>query len=591
MIRPIPGASLLLALLVLLTNACSKTGVNEDSLPDSPSVNKSITKYARIGLSGRITNEKEEPVSNAFVRAGNQLTQTDRNGHYNFSSIYTNANATMIEVEAQGYFRDYKSLEVLDGSKQYSSITLKQKDQYLLFGAESGGTLLLQNDGELSIPSGVIIDKVSNTTYSGNTRMDGFIIEPSSASFYSLIPTLRGLRLDRSDAALRFFSLLLLVLTGSSVQALEIAAGGHLSVRFPIADAGNAPATASLWYYDEVKGQWIEEGKAIKEGNIYKANLSRIATWSVATGEPMAKLNANVTDRSGNGLSFSRVQLFDANDGSALSGILRSDDKGYINMPVHGNYSLLMKVSDDCGSVIATKKFGTGTGTIWLGKLGSENNESTTVVLSGKMINCKNAPIHSGFVKIMLDGKLFRASISDGIFEISLPRCTKEITTATLIVVDDAGGMESQPFQQEVSSGRYDNIEISACNKQTDQYISYTINGTNYLLQAPTDSLVQAAINQENKTTILCYKEADKNKEAVSFTFAGASKPGNYPVSTLSIRQEKLQFTPSGVIAMAVTDYGAPGEFIQGSCSGKLRDGSTGKIIPFSIHFKVLRRF
>ncbi len=215
---------------------------------------------------------------------------------------------------------------------------------------------------------------------------------------------------------------------------------------------------------------------------------------------------------------------------------------------------------------------------------------AASVLFSGNLVNCKNSPVQSGYVRILLDGNLHKASISNGVFETRIPRSSNALATATLAWVDEGSISESHPVTLPVSKGSYTGIQIDACNSTNMQYISYTLNGTNYLHQAPADSLIQAPTSVDDKTTILCYKGDDLSKEAVSFTFNGETKPGNYPVSSLSIRQEKLQFTPSEVIAVAITDYGSPGGYIVGTASGKLRD-SAGKIIPFSIRFKVIRKY
>lgn len=586
---PISCPSWVLILLVLTIISCNKNDIGAPVQPPG----KGISNLVNIQLSGRITDEGQQPLSGAIVRSGTQVIQSDINGNFTFNALSVNPNATLVEVNKAGFFRSYKTIEVQPESGQFVDIILKKQSGDIQFNAQAGTQQVLENGGQLNFPSNAMADKVSGQQYTGAVSLSAYSIFTTDNSFYNLFPGNKGKGLDKRDVVLEPFSMLVTELSGSAGQSLELAPGTMATVQFPIGntDLGRAPATISMWHYDAGTGIWIEEGKAIKNGSYYEGTVSHFSTWACAGSSPLISLQANITDKNGNGLSFARVQLFENNGESIISPITRADGNGYLTISAPANHQVVLKVLNDCGSVLANKNISTSNSKLWLGKLAAAVDGNNSLTISGKVDNCKNGGVYNGHVTIELEGKTYRSVIKAGGFSFTMLRCTAGLALASLVAFDDAGGMESNVLQVEVGTGTHDIGTISTCDPANSQYVSYNINGTNYLLQAPADSLVQALSVQADKTIINCYSGTNMVKPAFSFTFNGAAKPGQYPVSALNINQDKLVFAPSGNIAVEITNYGIPGGFITGKCIGRVKSPSFNQPLPFSFNFKVLRQF
>ena len=586
---PISCPSWVIILLVLTIISCNK---NDIGAPVQPPV-KGISNLVNIQLSGRITNEGQQPVSGAIVRSGTQVLQSDINGNFTFSTLSVNPNATLVEVNKAGFFRSYKTIEVQPESGQFVDIILKKQSGDIQFNAQAGTLQVLENGGQINFPSNAMADKVSGQQYTGAVSIAAYSMFTTDKSFYSLFPGIKGKDLGKRDVVLEPFSMVVTELAGSALQSLELATGTLATVQFPIAatDLGQAPATISMWHYDAGSGIWMEEGKAIKNGSYYEGTVSHFSIWACADASPLISMQANITDKNGNGLSFARIQLFENNGGKIISPITRADGNGYVTISAPANQQLVLKVLNDCGGVLANKNISTGNAKLWLGKLEAAVDGNNSLTISGKVDNCKNGGVYNGHVTIELEGKTYRTGIIEGGFSITILRCSASLALASLVAVDDAGGMESSVLQVEVGAGTHDLGTISTCDPANSQFVSYNINGTNYLLQAPADSLVQALSVQADKTIINCYSGTNKVKPTFSFTFNGAAKPGQYPVSALNITQDKLAFAPSGNIAVEITNYGMPGGFITGKCIGRVKSPSFNQPLPFSFNFKVLRQF
>lgn len=212
------------------------------------------------------------------------------------------------------------------------------------------------------------------------------------------------------------------------------------------------------------------------------------------------------------------------------------------------------------------------------------------ITITGKVISCKSAGLPAGKINLQLDQQVYRANIKDGHFSITVMRKTGNLATAKLIAEDDAGTVKSEPLTMNVTEGQYDAGSILACQENNQQYISYTINGTNTLLQAPTDSLVIVPGDGNFPTTMVCYATNNPAKPRFQLSFTGSIQPGQYAISTLSIAQPSEEFSLSGKIMVEITDKGAPGGCLIGKSTGQVMSAASSQVVPFSFQFKILRK-
>jgi hypothetical protein len=574
-------------LLLVIAASCHKT----DLSPDLADQFKANANLVAIHLTGRITDDLADPVQGALVRSGTSTTQSDINGNFSFPDLLVNASAALIEVNKNGFFTAFRSLQVQPNTAHFAEISLKQQNDLTRFSASGGKTITMQNGAQLSFEAGVFADKMSGQAYSGEVQAASFALSSDHTAFFNHLPTIKGYDLDKKDVVISPLSLLTATITGAAGEQLQVAKGKTMDIQFPIGEdeLANAPQTIAVWHYDEQAGVWMEQGRATKAGSFYTASVNRLSLWACATAARPIQVQANIADHAGNGYAYAKFQLF--NDAGKLLGpACRADGNGYINIPAPANRSMVCKIINDCGEVVLSKRLDAANDLLWLGKMETSLTNHTTVV-TGLVENCKSSTLFNGHVNITVNGRLYRGAIHAGKFSVSVNRCSDEPATATMVATDDAGLQESVATQFAISTANNNLGQISTCDLRNMQYVRYNINGTNYLLQAPTDSLVQSATALPNKTVILCYNNANKTKPAFTFTFSGVPQPGQYPVTALSINQDKLAFTPSGNIAVEITNYGDFGAFITGKCTGQVKSPAFSQVLPFSFNFKVLRTY
>ncbi|WP_290793353.1 carboxypeptidase-like regulatory domain-containing protein [Flavihumibacter sp. UBA7668] len=572
----------------VLLSACSK--------PDQEAEPQSIEKptgtgLVTISLQGRVTDEFSAPIAGALVRSGNDITTTDINGNYRFSTLRVKPTSGLVEVSGNGYFRDYQRFDVLPESEHFIRMKLVPRESGLQFAAGSGAVYTLASGSRLQFGADAMKDEANGQPYSGTVQAHAFSRDADDASFHSVIPGSKGTDLDKKPVSIQFLSALVTELTGTAGQQLQLSAGKAASVQFPIpaSKLSNAPQVISLWYFDPISSEWKEEGKARKEGNYYTAQVPHFSTWACGIAQPAAPLKASITDVSGTALSYVRIQLYSADGNEMLSSPVHTNDKGQLLMNAPSNRAMEIRIINNCDEVLSAQKINTGSAESWLGTIKAGANAANNLLIQGKVQNCKAAQVYNGWVKITIDGQTHKAKIVNGNFELSLNRCYNTNTYAKITAVDEDGNMESNTVTMEVSTGKIDLGTLSTCNKRNMQYISYTMNGTNYLLQAPTDSLIQTIGTASKSYTINCYKTSDPSTIAFSLSFSGEANPGEYPVTTLKFSQNKTQLTNSGAWLVKITSFGKVGEFIEGNASGSMRDQTSNRTLPFNFRFKVIR--
>lgn len=588
MSNPIVRKGWMVLICTILLNACTKS----DQLAELPPVEKSTeTELETISLQGRITDQQAAPIAGAVVRSGNYVTTTDINGNYRFSSIRVKSTSGLVEVLVNGFFREYKGFEVMPETEHYVRMQLVPLNNGVRFAAASGGIYNLPSGSGIEIGPDAMSEAANGQQYTGTVQANAFSKDADDPAFYGVIPGSKGRDIQNKAVSVQFISAVVTELTGDAGQQLQLKTGKSATVRFPIPESKmmNIPGAVSLWYYDPVNSEWKEEGKAHREGNFYVAQVPHFSTWAVGTALPAAPLKATITDITGEALSFARIQLYSADGKQLLGSPVHTNNKGNLLMNAPSNQAMEIRIINSCDEVLASQQINTGSSSNWLGTIKAGTTGRNNLVLSGKVQNCKAAPIYKGWVNVVIDGQQYKASINNGNFQLSLNRCYNTNTYAKITAVDEEGNQESNSIMKEVSTGSVDLGLLSTCNKRNMQYISYTLNGTNYLLQAPTDSLVQAKGNGDKTYVINCYKASDPTTIAFSLSFSGNENPGEYPVTTLKFSQNKTELTSAGTWLVKITQFGKVGEYIEGSATGNMRDLSSNRTLPFNFRFKVIR--
>ncbi|HML59186.1 MAG TPA: hypothetical protein PKA85_12505, partial [Ferruginibacter sp.] len=134
--------------------------------------------------------------------------------------------------------------------------------------------------------------------------------------------------------------------TGSGGEKLQIANGKKSKLTFPLPAtmSGSAPASIPLWYFDEDKGLWVEEGAATRVGNTYEGEVSHFSYWNCDIPANFVHFNVTVIDANGNPVPMAHVRIrSQSNPYNTRVGY--TDSTGYTSGYIPANSDLVIEVS------------------------------------------------------------------------------------------------------------------------------------------------------------------------------------------------------------------------------------------------------
>lgn len=556
--------------VILLFFSCQKDASSKsDDQPATPSDLE--TKIAGT-VSGFVIDENNAPVQGATVQFGSFTTATDKHGYFEAANIQVVKNAAFVSIAKTGYFKGIKTFIAATGKKAFFRIKLIPKTIAGSFSAASGGNVTLANGLRIALPANAIVNAGTNAAYAGTVNIAARLIEPSDADLNLMMPgNLRGLNTKNEIKLLKNFGVAAVELTGAAGELLQIAPGKNATLTMPIPSnmTADAPASLPLWYFDETRGLWKEEGSALRTVNSYTGDVAHFSYWYYFYPFPDAvDFSCTVVDAAGTPMKGLEVYInYNTLIYPVCYGI--TDSLGVAEGQVPANSQLVCKIynSNCLSSTLYSQNFASTNTSISLGTITIPPALSGTI--TGRLIDCNNQPINNGYLLIQRGEFYTRYFLNAPNFSIPVTLCG----TNNIIVIggDPQSGQEAVPQNITLSPGNNALGDILACGSSAIEFFNYTIDGNsysinrsvpfNYMSQTP-DSL------NSNATRILGYI-AYPTSSAITLGLSTVGiAPGNAQTATYfssDITQLTTIPTPFNV---NITEYGAVGQFIAGNFTG-----------------------
>jgi len=367
------------------------------TLPEPPDLTTKI--YSSV--TGFVTDAAEAAVVNATVQIGSITVTTDKYGYFEARNTEVVQNAAVVTVSKTGYFKAVKTYNAVAGKVPFFRIKLINKPVAGTINGSSGGTVTLSNNFSISIPANAVVNATTNATYSGTVNVAAYWIDPTSTDLPRIMPgDLRGLNTDGNLQLLTTYGMTAVELTGTGGELLQIASGKKASLSSPIPSSmlTTAPATIPLWYFDETKGLWKQEGSAVKSGSNYIGDVSHFSFWNYDVPNSYVQFNCTLVNQIGQPLQNVLVKISDVNNPSnARFGF--TDSTGYTRGAIPANAQLRLEVFSNaiCANTLYTQNFTANTANISLGSV-TVNTASSQSTVSGTVTNCANMPVTNGYI-------------------------------------------------------------------------------------------------------------------------------------------------------------------------------------------------
>ena len=262
-------------------------------------------------------------------------------------------------------------------------------------------------------------------------------------------------------------------LEGGGGEKLNLAAGKTATITMPIPASlqASAPSTIPLWYFDETKGLWKEEGSATRQGNNYVGTVTHFSFWNCDVPNNFVNLKLKLQDQNSQAVAGYRVDLKNTQNNSIASAI--TDSTGGASGAVPANVTIEMKVYNKCNTVVHTQNIGPFNAATDMGTITITTPVSANIIISGTVSNCNLTSVTSGFVDVNLDGAYYRTSITNGNYSITIIRCNNTAATAQITATDLQTNEQSTAKSLNVTSGTFSSGNIIACGNTYPVYKLY----------------------------------------------------------------------------------------------------------------------
>jgi protocatechuate 3,4-dioxygenase beta subunit len=236
------------------------------------------TKLVTTTIVGTVIDEDGRPVQGAQVSGHGATATTDDAGVFLLKDIRAPVDRCVVMVRKGGYFTGSRAAYPTENKVTMMRLTLQEALVTSTVKASAGGTV--STDGaSVQLPANGFVTS-TGTPYTGTVSVAMRYQDPLASDFYeSFSGDMAAVRTDGSQTELTSYGVVRVLLTGTGGQRLQLKDGATATITYPAASANMTEIP--LWYYDETKAIWTEEGKAVKTGNTYVGTVSHFTDWNL----------------------------------------------------------------------------------------------------------------------------------------------------------------------------------------------------------------------------------------------------------------------------------------------------------------------
>lgn len=461
-----------------LTISCNKDSLSNDNqnIDDTPSTfHENFGNEIVRSFIGNVIDLNKNPIENVTISIGNDAVQTDENGVFMIENAQVNEQFAFIKAEKTGYIHGSRSVIPTNGINKISIMLLEET----VAGSTNSGTaetISLANGASVSLEGEYI--KEDGSTYSGSLDVIIHHLDPADENVMLQMPGMLYAENEANEERmLQTLGMLAVELRGSGGEDLNLADGSSAEIKIPV-DAtllSIAPNTIPLWYFDEDKGYWIEDGEATLVGNNYIGTVNHFSFWNCDI--PAEAINLCVTVINENETAFANTRVTITSNTFGTRGGY-TNELGEVCGLVPSGETLEINVYDFevCGSNV-----------IYTSNIGPFNTDSTQLVvvsetsdiihetIIGTFTDCNDNPITSGYVVLTYGDQQFFDIVDEGMFEINMLRCASSDSFS--IEAIDIGNLQTTgEINYTFSTPDTDLGNLMSCNSITE-FIQYNVDG------------------------------------------------------------------------------------------------------------------
>lgn len=267
--------SILFCILLTILSAC--TGCQNDT-------NK--TGDGTFYLKAIVEDCWGDPLDGVTLCYGDSTYKTDTTGIIIIPKCKVDGDRFAFRLQKEGYIDHIFSQMVQDSV--YGEIKMVDKRDANrchidLFDSKAGTKVMIGN-AWVEIQANGVVYKDNGKDYNGPVKISVVFYNPDDPTFRAIMPggDLMGITKDGSIAQLLSYGMLDVELRDTKGKPLQLKDGKPATLSFPVPQSKSqfTPDTIPLWWFDEEKGLWKEEGISLHKGKNYVGQVKHFSQWN-----------------------------------------------------------------------------------------------------------------------------------------------------------------------------------------------------------------------------------------------------------------------------------------------------------------------
>lgn len=436
-------SSIVFLLLALIMSGCRKDNENNPVDPGSNTASVLTT------IAGVVSDEKGDGMAGISVMAHGRTAITNDHGLFILKDVRVPEDRCFVLVKKDGYFTASRAEKPRSGAVTHMRLSLMSNAPRYSVEASAGGVVKLGEGGAVSFPAHAFATE-NGQPYTGTVKVAARRLNPDTKTFYDFFPgDFAATRTDGSQTLLYSYGVLRVELTTPSGAKLVLANGQQATLTCPVPSSmkGEAPAEIPLWYFDETIGMWKEEGKVVKQGDVYSGVVSHFTDWNVDIPDQMAFLHG-------------QIQC----DAAAIPNMLVQVGQQQVLADKNGMYHCVVPINRSIDiSVDPELNFGTGTpAPVAVGPFTDQQVASQDITvtpcpayITGRLVDCNGQAIGGVVQMLAATGYNYTIAGADGTFRLRV----RPDVPLTVVAFDYNGAMSEKLPIQAVNGGEQREVE------------------------------------------------------------------------------------------------------------------------------------
>lgn len=465
---------LLLSIIMISMQSCRKDiDTLKETGPDLIPV-----EQVQGSIMGSVVDDNQQPIADATVLFGNEVTTTDDYGVFQFVDTKLFADGTYIKVKKDGYFIGSRRFYAKVG--ETSNVRIQLLELSTIASFNSTESKVIEFEGATLDFKENMIETATGEPYNGNVNVAARYLDPTLIETMDRMPgDLSALTVDDDLVSLSSYAMIGVELYDDQGNELQVAEGNSVTTTIPVPNdlLATAPQTIPMWHFDEEVGIWVEEGTAsLIDGN-YVTSLGHFSFWNCDIPQDYAFIDGVIYNR---GVPLEGLLVVIKDPSNTTSGSGRTDANGEYQGFVPANKVLTLEVYNLCGDLIYTTTVGPFSEDTTIDPI-NINIAVDQVNISGSVIGCDVTPSEHTYVLVSQGNLHTPLYVDENLnFEGSVFYCDNSIPL-TVSAVDVTTGLASTS-QSIDATGDINIGAIQLCNEviQPHLYLEYGSEVYNY---------------------------------------------------------------------------------------------------------------